>query len=86
MNKQHHESKQAELPDSKECRAVFFKRGFAEPEVSASGCQGYHRNRPKLPGTKFATTDLRGFNNTSVSQYSCHCESHWKFCLYSTKI
>jgi len=35
---------------------------------SASGCQGFRRNRPKLPGTKFATTLLCGCNNTTVSQ------------------
>ena len=36
-------------------RAVFFNRGSAEPLGFASGCQGFRRNRPKLPGTKFAT-------------------------------
>jgi len=37
-------------------RAVFFNRGSAERLGSASGCGGFRRNRPKLPGTKFATT------------------------------
>jgi len=31
---------------------VFFNQG------SANGFQGFRRNRPKLPGTKFATTVL----------------------------
>jgi len=44
-------------------RAVFFNRGSAEPLRSASGCQGFRRNRPKLPGAKFATTVLCGCNN-----------------------
>jgi len=44
-------------------RAVFFNRGSAEPLCSASGCQGFRRNRPKLPGTKFATTVLCGCSN-----------------------
>jgi len=44
-------------------RAVFFNRGSAEPLGSASGCQGFPRNRPKLPGTKFATTVLCGCSN-----------------------
>ena len=39
-------------------RAVFFNRGSAEPQGSTSGCQGFRRNGPKLPGTKFATTIL----------------------------
>ena len=34
--------------------AVFLNR------ASASGWQGFRRNRPKLPGTKFATAVLRG--------------------------
>ena len=44
-------------------RAVFFNRVSAEPQGSASGCQGFRRNRPKLPGTKFATTVLCGCSN-----------------------
>jgi len=44
-------------------RAMFFNRGSAEPLGSASGCQGFRRNRPKLPGTKFATTVLCGCCN-----------------------
>jgi len=44
-------------------RAVFFNRGSTEPLRSASGCQGFRRNRPKLPGAKFATTVLCGCNN-----------------------
>jgi len=39
-------------------RAVFFNRDSAEPQGTTSGCQGFRRNRPKLPGTKFATTIL----------------------------
>jgi len=39
------------------CRAVFFKLG------STSDCQRFRRNKPKLPGTKFATTVLCGCNN-----------------------
>jgi len=37
-------------------RSVFFNRGFSEPKGSASGCQGFRRNRLEWPGTKFATT------------------------------
>jgi len=44
-------------------RAVFFNRGSAESLCSASGCQGFRRNRPKLPGAKFATTVLCGCSN-----------------------
>ena len=33
--------------------AVFFNRGSTEPQSSVSSCQGFHRNRPKLPGMKF---------------------------------
>jgi len=44
-------------------RAVFFNRVSAEPQGSASGCQGFRRNRPKLPETKFATTVLCGCSN-----------------------
>jgi len=43
-------------------KSVFFNRG------SASGCQGFRRNRPKFPGTKFATTVLCGCSNNTVSQ------------------
>ena len=39
------------------CRAVCFNRG------SASGCQGFSRKRPKLPGTKFTTTVICGCSN-----------------------
>jgi len=53
---------------------VFFNRG------SVSGCQGFRRNRPKLPATKFATTVLCGCSNAPVSQYPYHYESHWKLC------
>ena len=35
-----------------------FQSGSAEPPGSASGCQGFRRSRPKLPGTKFETTVL----------------------------
>jgi len=38
-------------------RPLFFNRDFA------SGCQGFRRNRPKLPGTKFAITVLCGCSN-----------------------
>jgi len=44
-------------------RAMFFNRSSAEPLGSASGCQKFRRNRPKLPGTKFATTVLCGCSN-----------------------
>jgi len=44
-------------------RTVFFNRGSAEPLGSASGCQGFPRNRPKLPGMKFATTVLCSCSN-----------------------
>jgi len=42
-------------------RAVVFNPGSAEPLCSASGCQGFRRNRPKLPGAKFATTRVTNF-------------------------
>ena len=41
-------------------KAVFFNLGSAESQGSASGCEGFHRNRLNLPGTKFATTVLCG--------------------------
>jgi len=44
-------------------RTVLFNRGSAEPLCSASGCQGFRRNRQKLPGAKFATTVLCGYSN-----------------------
>jgi len=44
-------------------RAMFFNRGSAEPLGSASGCQGFPRNRPKLRETKFAATVLRRCSN-----------------------
>ena len=43
--------------------SVFVNRGSAEPWGSVSGCRGFRRNRPKLPGTKFATTVLCGCVN-----------------------
>jgi len=46
-----------------EIRAVFFNRGSVEPLGSASGFQRFRRNRPKLSGTKFATTVRCGCNN-----------------------
>jgi len=36
------------------CGALFFNQG------SASGCQGFRRNRLNVPGTKFGTTVLCG--------------------------
>jgi len=44
-------------------RRVFFNRGSSEPLCSARGCQGFHRNRTKLPEAKFATTVLCGCSN-----------------------
>jgi len=46
----------------------FLNRGSAEPQGSASGCQGFRLNRLKLPGTKFATTVLLGCRNITVLQ------------------
>jgi len=40
------------------CTAEFFDRCAAEPQGSASDCQGFRQNRPNLPGTKFATAIL----------------------------
>jgi len=57
--------------------AVFFNRGYAEPQVSASGCQGFCRNRPKLPGTEFATTVPCSCNHTTVSQVYCRKIDTW---------
>jgi len=51
------------------CNTVFFNPG------SASGCQGFHRNSPKWPGTKFATTVQCGCSNATVSQCPCHLRS-----------
>ena len=62
------------------CTAVFFNWGSAEPQGSASGCQGFRRNRPKLPETKFATTIPCGCSKNTASQYPCHYESHGKLC------
>jgi len=47
-------------------RAVFFNRGSAEPLCSTSGCQGFRRNRLKLPGANFTTPVLCGCSNTDT--------------------
>jgi len=55
------------------CNAVFFNRG------SASGCRRLRRNRPKLHGTKFATTVLCGC--------SCdHCIGLHEQCSHLRKV
>ena len=38
---------------------MLFNRGSAEPQASAIACQGFRQNRPKLPGTKFATRSIQ---------------------------
>jgi len=62
------------------CRSVFFNWGSVEPHGSMSCYQWFYQNRPKLSGTKCATTVLNGLA-IPVSQYSCHYESQWKLCL-----
>jgi len=37
--------------------------------VLRSGCQGFHQNKPKMPGTKLATTILCSSINTTASQH-----------------
>jgi len=65
-------------------RAVFFNRGSAEPICSSSGCQGFRRNRPKLPGAKFATTVLCGYSNidtwTIVLRSITNANIYGRFC------
>jgi len=46
---------------------VFVNQDSTERQGSTSGRQGFRRNRPKLPGTKFANTVLCGCSNTTVS-------------------
>jgi len=46
---------------------VFVNRGSTEPQGSTSDRQGFRRNSPKVPGTKFANTVLCSCSNTTVS-------------------
>jgi len=43
--------------------SVFFNRGSAKPQGSATGCPGCRRNRLKLPGTKSPAAVLPGCSN-----------------------
>ena len=57
-------------------RSVFFNQG------SASGCQGFHQNGPKLAGLKFTSTVLCGCTNTTVSKvYYSTQDRHLDHCI-----